>query len=113
MFKKIIDFLNKSPFFIFLFIRLSGGLGLPNQIQILIPSITNITDKKYIIANFFGQLPGFIMISYLINSLSTGSIESISDINIDKTYLFTIGIIIFIIFIIPLIFKRLYERYIN
>ena len=110
IFEKAIKFLNKNPFLAFLFIRLSGGLGLPNQIQILLPTVTRLTNKNFIIANFFGQLPGFMFISYFINSMNISAIRSFNDIKINNSYLITAGILVFIIFIIPIIFKRIFQR---
>ena len=83
----------------FLIFRIAGGFGVPSQLQNLLPSLTEISLKNYLIISFFGCLPIF----YVTTSIGY-SIRFISDIsNINTSIFSNPKTIIFITFLILVI----------
>lgn len=96
---KVIKFINKDKNYYFLIFRIAGGFGVPSQLQNLLPSLTEISLKNYLIISFFGCLPIF----YVTTSIGY-SIRFISDIsNINTSIFSNPKTIIFITFLILVI----------
>ena len=108
---KVIKFINKDKNYYFLIFRIAGGFGVPSQLQNLLPSLTEISLKNYLIISFFGCLPIF----YVTTSIGY-SIRYISDISNINTSIFTNPkTIIFIMFLILVIWvgKKMKSKFSN
>ena len=55
-------------FFIFLFIDLLGGLGVPFFLQNLLPILFGMKKRNYFLSSFFGFIPSF----FIMNTIGAG-----------------------------------------
>ena len=67
-FEKYIYLFKKNEFNYFFIYRLVGGLGVPFNLQNLIPILFGMKKINYFFASFFGFIPGF----YIFNTIGSG-----------------------------------------